>query len=393
MLVIDDDEATRLLLDKFLSKLGLEARTFESAEDALPTLSGDEPEVLLLDNQLPGMSGIELCRKLRSGSGSRHLYIILMTANDDPERVEAALEAGANDYLVKPVTLEILRTRLIVARQKMGPAPAPGPKASEAATETERLTKDLQSALASGQMTLHYQPIYSLRIGPQVEGLEALLRWNHPDHGLIPPGRFIPLAERSTLIRALPEYALTMAGRQLRQWQRERPNLYMSVNISARDLENEELLDVVEGVLDTSGISSESLQLEVTETSAMQNMELAQRLMERIDQRGLRVAIDDFGTGYSSLAYLQNFRFHVLKIDRSFTRQIPENSHTVAITEALLSLAARLGVKTVVEGIETDEQFEVLKGMGFRRFQGYYFSRPVIAEEIPALLGRSRIQP
>lgn len=386
MVIIEDDEVTRVLLGKFLERLGHPARFFNTAEEALAKLPVDVPPLILLDWQLPGLDGIEFCRQFRKRIDSKPCYIIMITGADSPGIVESALEAGANDYLVKPLTFETLRTRLIVAERKVKELESTPPPAESG--ESLALRKDLEAGLERGELELYYQPIYALRIGPQIEGLEALLRWNHPVHGSISPARFIPLAEKSDLIQKLTRFVLAEGTAQLKRWLRERSDLYLSVNVSAGDLQDPTLAQTVRAALADSGLAPRNLQLEITETSAMKNREQATRLMQAFFDLGMPVAIDDFGTGYSSLAYLQNFKFDSLKIDRSFTRQLPENRHTMAITEAVLSLASRLEVKTVVEGVETPEQFETLKKMGFRRFQGYLLSRPVPAGQVPELIAR-----
>jgi diguanylate cyclase (GGDEF)-like protein len=248
----------------------------------------------------------------------------------------------------------------------------------ERATTRRQLEEDLRCAIESGQMVMHYQPEVDLRTGRTI-GFEALVRWQHPQRGLISPGDFIPIAEETGLILPLGYWGLTEACRQILRWRSESTDfddLRMSVNLSAKQFTESGLVQRVEEVLQQTGLDPCDLRLEVTESSLMSNAEQAVVTMKDLRALGVGLHMDDFGTGYSSLQYLQRFPFDMLKIDRSFIKQICENKESSKIVRTILDLARSLVMDVVAEGIETEAQMRALKGLGCRFGQGYYFSKP-----------------
>jgi EAL domain-containing protein (putative c-di-GMP-specific phosphodiesterase class I) len=208
--------------------------------------------------------------------------------------------------------------------------------------------------------------------------MEALVRWNDPEHGLVAPGEFIPIAEETGLIMPIGEWVLFEAMRQNRAWQQEgRPLLPISVNLSPRQFRQKDLVDNLRRILTDTGQPARLLELEITESTLMHDIAETQAKLQEIAAMGVRLAIDDFGTGYSSLSYLKRFPVHKLKIDQSFVRDLKFDPDDAAIVKAIIGLAGSLGLDTLAEGVETREQLEVLLGLGCERFQGYFFSRPL----------------
>lgn len=249
-----------------------------------------------------------------------------------------------------------------------------------------RLENDLRRAASRGELSLHYQPQVVLSDG-QVFSLEALLRWHHPVEGWIPPDRFIPLAEDTGLIHALGEWVLDTACQQMRQWQAQGlTNLRVAVNLSAHQLRRPGLDQCVQQALARSGLSPASLELEITESSMMQDPAQSLALLRRLRSLGVHLSIDDFGTGYSSLAHLTELPLQRLKIDRSFIAGLPADDRSAAIVEAVIAMARRLGLAVLAEGVETAEQCQLLKRSGCDEMQGFLLARPVPAEQVPALL-------
>ena len=247
------------------------------------------------------------------------------------------------------------------------------------AKERLELETDLRRAIAEGAFELHYQPIVDLSDGGIV-GFEGLVRWRHAERGgLVPPGMFISISEETGLIVQIGRWVLREAVRQLKSWIDVHPGaseLVVSVNVSAREFDQADLADRVLATLDEVGLAPRQLKLEVTETAIMGNPELAAATLRRLKEHGVKLALDDFGTGYSSLGYLHQMPFDDIKIDRSFVNKIQEGGQTPVIVNAIVSLAASLGMDCVAEGIETDEQWRVLKLLGCRFGQGWYFGRP-----------------
>jgi diguanylate cyclase (GGDEF)-like protein/PAS domain S-box-containing protein len=253
------------------------------------------------------------------------------------------------------------------------------------------LEADLRRAIERGEIVVHYQPQLELPTG-RIAGWEALVRWKHPERGLLPPTAFLSIAEETGLITQIGTLVLEVACRQAKEWQEERhppanTSLKMSVNISARQLQRpDELVREVARVLEETELDPDTLVMEITESMIMEDAEYNVDVVGRLKDLGVRVAVDDFGTGYSNLAYLKRFPMDMLKVDKSFVNGLGEKPEDTAIVEAVISLAHALGLRTVAEGIETTGQLERLRALGCELGQGYYFSRALPAYEASALL-------
>ena len=247
---------------------------------------------------------------------------------------------------------------------------------------------DLRHALDKRQFVLHYQPevdLFTLKI----VGVEALIRWAHPERGLIPPMEFIPLAEESGMILPIGDWGIAEACNQIQAWCSEDPrngSLRVGVNLSGRQFAREGLADHVEALLLQSGISSRQLGLEMTESSLIPNIHTAMEVLSSLRRLGVSLLMDDFGTGYSSLSYLNTFPFDVLKIDRSFIGRMTTGEQPLQIVRTIIELARVLGMDVVAEGIETIEQYRLLRQLGCRFGQGFLFARPMSAEALSGLL-------
>jgi EAL domain-containing protein (putative c-di-GMP-specific phosphodiesterase class I) len=250
-----------------------------------------------------------------------------------------------------------------------------------AAVRRLQLEADLRDAMAQQQFFLHFQPIVTPRDG-RVRGFEALLRWRHPVHGIVPPGEFIPVMEETGMIEAVGAWVLDAACRQLRDWQRTYdPQLTMSVNVSAVQFTGEDLVDAVTRVLAETGIPPATLKLELTESAVMADAEHALAVFAALKALGVLVSLDDFGTGYSSLSYLRRLPIDTLKIDRSFVSKLDSFDDKRQIVEVVLMLARALGLDVVAEGVETEAELDLLRDMGSDLVQGYYYYRPLTPED------------
>lgn len=251
------------------------------------------------------------------------------------------------------------------------------------------LERHLRHALELGQLELYYQPQVELAAG-RIVGVEALLRWNSPELGLVEPCRFIPLAEETGLIVDIGEWVLKSGCVQNKAWQDAGlPPLTVSVNISARQLQKKDLAGVIADILHETGLEARFLELEIVESMVMKDVESAAVIMLELKQLGIRLAMDDFGTGFSSLSYLKRFPFDKLKIDLSFVRDIMIDPESAAISLAIISMAHNLNLRAIAEGVETEEQLEYLRLHGCDEIQGFYVSRPVTAREFELQLRKN----
>ena len=254
------------------------------------------------------------------------------------------------------------------------------PEIHAQSTRALQLENALRRALERKQLTLLYQPQISLADG-KIIGAEALLRWHHPDFGLVPPAEFIPIAESSGLVLPIGEWVMRQAALQAKAWQMKgHPPFSMAVNLSPVQFRQAELPDLVTRILEETGLPPQHFELELTESTAMENPEMATAILNALHTRGVRTALDDFGTGYSSLAYLKRFRLHKLKIDRSFVQGLGENAEDRTLIRTIINMASNLGMETTAEGVERKEQLAILKESGCDFIQGFYFSRPMTAE-------------
>jgi diguanylate cyclase (GGDEF)-like protein len=251
-----------------------------------------------------------------------------------------------------------------------------------------KLENDLRKALEKNEFTLLYQPIVSLKTS-QIVGFETLLRWRHPSLGLLSPDRFIGIVEETELIYPLGEWILLTACQQIGQWQTQIPqaqNLRLSVNLSVKQLRHTVLIPQLQKVLASTGIKSESLTLEITESLLVENVEMTCGLLNQVQSMGVKISIDDFGTGYSSLSYLHQLPVDSLKIDRSFISPPEPSLRNQTIAESIIGLSNLLDLNAIAEGIETSQQLEWLRSLHCEYGQGYLFAKPMSPAEAERLL-------
>jgi EAL domain-containing protein (putative c-di-GMP-specific phosphodiesterase class I) len=264
---------------------------------------------------------------------------------------------------------------------------------TQVALERVHLEATLRHAIDRNQLFLVYQPQIDLRQNRML-GMEVLLRWRHPELGLVSPAKFIALAEESGVIHTLGRWVLYNACRQGKQWlDRGVAFKRIAVNVAGPQIQRGNLVDLVREVLVATGFPPERLELEVTEGFIMQQAETSIRQLRELREMGVLLSIDDFGTGYSSLSYLKCLPIDKLKIDQSFVSDIPSDSNDVAISGAIIALARSLGLRVVAEGVETAGQAEHLREMRCHEAQGYFFSKPLEAHALEALFGEYRMLP
>lgn len=382
VLVTDDDPVTLALARRQLQQLGAtDVQTFESAADALAALAGaaDPFDVAICDLNLADIDGVQMLRqlaRLRFTGG-----VLLVTGED--ERILRSVAKLARAYglnvlgaLRKPLTAERLRRALATAG-------AAANEASAAPARSRYRADELAAAIDGGRLVNHYQPQVALATGALI-GFEALVRWQHPRDGLLSPDRFIGIAESDALIDRLTDDVLARALAHAREWERQRPGLRLSVNVSARNLAAPDFPERVAQAVAAAAWRPNRLVLEITESETTQEATPLLASAARLRLQGIGLAIDDFGTGFSSLAKLRDLPFDELKLDRGFVRGIARDPALQAIAHASLRMARQLRIRTVAEGIEDDRDWIFLRGMGCDLGQGYLVARPLPADDVPA---------
>ncbi len=253
------------------------------------------------------------------------------------------------------------------------------------------LMSELRNAIDRDQLELYYQPKISIQ-NCQLFGAEALVRWNHPKHGFISPEEFIPMAERTRTIKSLTLWVLKRAFQHCAEWHKQGQEIKISVNLSAKDLLDPNLPDIIAGVTASSGVKPEWIILEITESSIMTDPERALTVIDRLNTMGFELAVDDFGTGYSSLAYLKKMPLSELKIDKSFVEDIQNSENDAIIVKATINLAHNLGLHVTAEGVENQEILNRLKGYDCDIAQGYYFSKPLAVDDFNDWMAKMKLQ-
>ena len=544
--MVDDEANNRDMLSRRLERRGYAVDVADSGQDALEKISRGAYDLVLLDQMMPGMTGLDLLRLLRATHSQSELPVIMVTAIDQSESLVEALDQGANDYVTKPVDLPVVNARIQaqLSRSKSDRAQhrsdaltglnnrgqfvklltallaqndtrqvavvlmgldrfkmlndsfghqagdkvlletatrlkANAPKGSiigrmgddefgvvidnacqelvlaeidkllrcldapilheqakimvnasggiafsahsgtaedlvgnadlamhrakelgasrvevftpvlrERAQTRLSMAIDLRQAIERGQLVTYYQPKIHLATRAIV-GFEALLRWNHPERGLVAPYEFIPLAEETGLIVPIGEWVLREACNQLKRWHTlypSNPQLSMNVNLSVKQLSDPQLVERVQNILRETGLPDHALKLELTESSLVTEIESAREVLKSLQSLKVGLNLDDFGTGYSSLSYLRTLHFDTLKIDRSFVSRLACDPESFAIVEAILKLADTLNMDVVAEGIEEEDQLSKLIVLGCEVGQGFLFSKPVPAAAAEAML-------
>ncbi len=368
--------------DRLLVAIAKRLRGCISGDDMVVRMSGDEFIVIALG--LPAASAVDyIARRIQEALSTPIEIEGVRLSIVSSIGISICPTDGTNlEQLLKHADIALYRAK---SRGRGNHQFFTGDMQAELSDRLE-LEHALRRAIDGDQLFLEYQPSFDLDTGAAA-GFEALVRWNHPHLGVVPPGRFIPIAEQGSLILELGVWVLRQVCRQLADWHCDGlPLLPVSINVTPRQFELGRLVDTVAGLTREFDIDANLLHFEITESAAMQNSEQHLGALQALRQLGSRILIDDFGTGYSSLSYLKHLPIDTLKIDRAFVRDMATDSNDAAIVSAIIGIARSLGLHTVAEGVETQQQLECLRKLGCKTAQGFYFSRPLPAPAARVLL-------
>ena len=347
------------------------AATAATISEGLQAVEENLPDVVVMDFQLPDGDGISAARQITT-SWPR-VRVILMTGSNEDSTVFEAAWGGCSGYLEKT----------------SAPAELVRMVRSVHAGVNEIPTEQLSRLPRLEELAVHYQPIVNLA-STEIVGFEALVRWAHPTRGLVAAGEFVGLAEQTPFIVDIDELVRNEACAETARWNRQfddAPARFISINLSGREFRLNDLADRIMRTLAETDLDPGAMVIEVTETFFVSNAdENAAHLLRELSEAGIRIALDDFGTGYSSLEYLRRFPIDIIKLDKSFTDELPHGERALRLVEAMGRLAQDMGALTEAEGIETAEQASCLQSLDWELGQGYYFSRPIDAPSVEGLL-------
>jgi diguanylate cyclase (GGDEF)-like protein len=357
------------------------------SEDTLARFGGDEFVVLIEDVEAPQgavrvADRILECLREPFVVAGRELFL----------RASIGIALGTAHTKSPEDLLRDADTAMYEAKEKGSGYRAFDPAMYERAVGRLEMENELRRAIEADEFVIHYQPIVSLQTG-KVRGVEALVRWNHPERGLLDPSEFMAVAEQSGIVVPMGEGVLQEACRQAKKWKEEHPHippLVMSVNLSVRQLQRPDIAKMVERVLKITGLQSRYLSLDITETVYIKALTGNTQALDELKRMGVYISIDDFGTGYSSLAYLKRLPANALKVDKSFVKWLGEDVEDTAIVRMIIELAHTLGMEIIAEGVESEAQATLLKEMGCDLAQGFHYSKPLPPEVATRFLTEER---
>ena len=392
ILILDDDAAVGQTIQWIAESLGFEAEFVTRPDEFFLRLEQMSPDVITIDLVMPELDGVEIMRLL----AERKCRAKIVISSGMGTRVLEAAQRSASEHglsiagvISKPISKEALRSLVGDGSESDEPAPAEVQFAHR--DEFEVTKQDLQNAIDRHEFVMAYQPKIECRSGATA-GLEALVRWKHPDRGIVMPDQFIPVAEKTGLIDALTSEVFDQSLEWFSQsFPQSNPKL--SLNISAKSLVHIQMADHLSALCQRFQIDPESIVLELTETSAMVDPVLSLDLLTRMRMKGFQLSIDDFGTGFSSMVQLVRLPFSEIKVDKSFVMQAQNSSESRTVIKSIVELGHSLGLLVTAEGVENLKTLDYLNSLGCDLAQGYFIARPMWGEDAAAWIQQRKLQP
>lgn len=393
ILVIEDDQVIRDNILKLLKAEGFDVTGASNGSQGLSAAVSNLPDVILCDVMMPELDGYGVLVALRSNPATATVPFVFLTGKAERSEVRQGMELGADDYLTKPFSkAELvgaissrLKKQAALAEQQYN-LRSSSELVQDAADKLEQIKTSLCDALEREEFQVYYQPQVNVQSG-KIVSAEALVRWLHPEKGLISPAEFIPDAEETGFIVQLGEWVLRTACKQMQVWQNAGfPLQQVAVNLSPRQFHQPDLSSRVAQILAEIGLEASSLELELTESLMVQDADRAIATLQQLKDLGVSISIDDFGTGYSSLSYLTQYPFDTLKIDRCFISNITDGCTNAAIVKAIIEMAHSLCLEVIAEGVETESERDFLWRYECDAMQGYLFSPALPAVDFEQLL-------
>jgi EAL domain-containing protein (putative c-di-GMP-specific phosphodiesterase class I) len=370
VVLIDDHEMilqsmVRLLSDQQIAVVG----TALTAQGGIDVTQKERPDIVIVDYSLPDMDAPDAITLLRTVHPD--VKVITLSGSERPGALYASMRAGSSGWVKKTHAIQELRDAVLNVAAGL-PVPS----------------EEFDSLPPLDQLVVHYQPIVDLE-NDHIIGFEALVRWRHPERGLLHPTAFLPLAHETGFIVEIDRWVWEHAMYQLRDWQRQFPSsppLFMSVNMSVADISDPNLFETISGIVREAEVDPVDLVIEITESVLLDDADHTIRFLGQLKDLGVGLALDDFGTAFSSLSYVRRFPFDRLKLDISFTSELPQSTRSMLLVEEICHLATSMGMKSIAEGIERQEQADALRDIGCLCGQGYLYSRPLSASDCNGLL-------
>ena len=393
ILVIEDEQVIRENILKLLKAEGFDVTGAENGAKGLYAAVSNVPDVIICDVMMPELDGYGVLVALRSNPVTATVPFVFLTGKAERSEMRQGMELGADDYLTKPFSkaelVGAISSRLkkqeAVAEQYNTLRSQSSEFIQKNADKLEQIKTCLCNALEREEFQVYYQPQVNVHTG-KIMSAEALVRWLHPEKGLISPAEFIPAAEETGFIVQLGEWVLQTACKQMQVWQNAGFPLRIAVNLSPRQFHQPDLSSRVAQILAETGLEASSLELELTESLMVEDAESAIATLQHLKNLGVCISLDDFGTGYSSLSYLTQYPFDTLKIDRCFISNITDGCTNAAIVKAIIEMAHSLCLEVIAEGVETEAEKDFLWRYKCDIMQGYLFSPPLAAADFEQLL-------